>query len=43
MFYLYFLENKMTRILKLQRLALDKATLVEGNSCSSSDSACCNG
>lgn len=33
----------MTRILNLQRLALDVNSSVYGNSCSSSDSNCCNG
>ncbi|MBB6184419.1 class III lanthipeptide [Oleiagrimonas soli] len=33
----------MSRILDLQRLALDKATSLFGSSCSSSASDCCNG
>ncbi|MBB6184420.1 class III lanthipeptide [Oleiagrimonas soli] len=32
----------MSRILDLQRLALDKNTSLFGNSCSSSVSSCCN-
>jgi hypothetical protein len=34
---------EMSRILKLQRLALDKDPSLFGNSCTSSQSKCCNG
>ena len=32
----------MTRILNLQRLAIENSNSLFGNSCSSSDSSCCN-